>query len=113
MELAAALYALAKFGIKTAEWEQPLIVYSDSAYTINTLTSWKNNWKNNNWLKSDNKIPENLIIIQNYDKIENKGYKIDLQKIKGHSNILGNTLADMLATGKISEEEVLKKYGKN
>lgn len=113
MELAAALYALAKFGIKTAEWEQPQIVYSDSAYTVNALTSWKNNWKNNNWLKSDNKIPENLIIIQNYDKIENKGYKIDLQKIKGHSNILGNTLADMLATGKISEEEVLKKYGKN
>lgn len=107
MELAAATYALLRFGQRSAVET----VYSDSAYAINTLTNWKNSWKLNNWLKSDNKIPENLTLIQNYDIIEEKGYKIELRKIKGHTNILGNILADALATGKMNENEVMKKYG--
>lgn len=108
MELAAALYAIAKFGVKTGEIP---IVYSDSTYVVNTLTIWKNNWKQNGWIKSDKKTPENLKLIQNYDIIENNGYKIDLQKIKGHSGLLGNELADKLATAAMTEQEIMRKYG--
>ena len=111
MELAACLYALAQFGEMSSHWGQPQIVYSDSSYAINTLINWKNTWKRNGWKRSKNQKIENLILIQKYDKIEEKGYKIDLRKVEGHSNVLGNTIADLLATGKISENEVLQKYG--
>lgn len=109
MELSAALYALIRFG-NEYNFFIP-IVYCDSAYTINTLTKWKNNWKYNGWTKSDKKAPENLQIIQKYDRIEEKGYKIELIKIDGHKGILGNEIADALATGRMTEEEVMRKYG--
>ena len=111
MELAAAVYALAAAGTYTALGFQPPDVYCDSAYAINTLTIWKNSWKANGWKKSDNKSPENLKLIKIYDKIEEKGFEIKLKKINGHSGILGNEIADLLATGKMTEQEVMKKYG--
>ena len=40
-----------------------------------------------------------------------KEVKIDLRKISGHNGHLWNELADGLATGKITVEEVFKKYG--
>lgn len=111
MELSACLYALITFG-KQEDWYTSIpVVYSDSAYAINTLMNWKNNWKQNNWLKSDNKEPENLNLIKIYDMIESKGYRIELRKIKGHNGELGNEIADALASGRMTEEEVFRKYG--
>jgi len=52
-----------------------------------------------------------LQIIQKYDILEEKGYKIDLQKIGGHRGILGNEIADALATGRMTEKEVIERYG--
>lgn len=109
MELRACLYALIYYGHKYHLLVP--IVYCDSAYAINTLTNWKNNWKRNGWIKSDKKVPENLTIIQKYDTIEEKGYEIELRKIDGHKGILGNELADALATGRMTEQEVMRKYG--
>lgn len=68
-------------------------------------------WASNNWIKSDKNIPENLDLIQAYYTFYNKGYRIDLRKIKGHAGHKYNELADKLATGKISEEEAIKIYG--
>lgn len=42
-----------------------------------------------------------------------KGYRIDLRKVKGHSNNQWNNLADELATGKITSQEARKIYGGN
>lgn len=78
-----------------------ILVYSDSAYCVNTFTKWMYGWERNNWLKSDNKPPENLELIQAYYKLEQQGFKINLQKIKGHAGNKWNELADQLATGKI------------
>ena len=110
MELKACLYALLQYGNIGLLFE-PITVYCDSSYAIGCLTEWKNNWKKNDWLKSDNRQPENLTIIKNYDIIEEQGYKIRLQKIKGHEGILGNELADKLAKGEIKEKDVMKRYG--
>lgn len=108
MELKAIAYAFIKYGSKT----NPPLVYSDSAYCVNTFNDWMFRWANNNWIKSDKKVPENLDIIQCYYEWYQKGYRINLQKVKGHSGVLWNELADLLATGKISPEEVVKKYGR-
>ena len=113
-ELKAILYVMLKYGKKEYNFtidESPPIVYSDSAYCVNTFNQWMFSWAKNGWLKSDNKIPENMDLIQAYYDWYQKGYRIDLRKIKGHAGHRWNELADKLATGKISEEEAIKIYG--
>lgn len=96
MELSAILLALKLYGKK----QEPVKVYTDSAYAFNTFTNWMFSWKKKGWIKSNKKTPENLDIVKEYyDLIVNKGYKIDLIKLKGHSGIAGNELADKLAKG--------------
>ena len=92
-ELKAILYVLLTYG-KT---DQP-IVYSDSAYAVNTLNSWMWSWAQQGWTKSDNKEPENLDLIQTFYDYWNKGYRIDLRKCRGHDPTNHwNCMADKLA----------------
>ena len=108
MELKAIAYAFIKYGSKT----NPPLVYSDSAYCVNTFNDWMFRWEKNNWIKSDKKTPENLDIIQTYYDWYKQGYRINLQKVKGHSGVLWNEVADALATGRMNPQEVMEKYGK-
>lgn len=113
-EIKAILHVLKKYGKHdNGEWTNDIpIVYSDSAYCVNTFTNWMYGWERNNWIKSDKKVPENLDLIKDYYETE-KEVKIDLRKISGHNGHLWNELADGLATGKITVKEVLKKYGRD
>ena len=111
MELKAILYAFLNYGvnINTNEFTNNIpIVYSDSNYCVQTFNSWMFSWANNGWIKSDKKIPENLDLIKAYYNWYQKGYRIDLRKVKGHNGVKWNELADLLATGKISSEEAMK-----
>ena len=57
MELMAILKT---FEIKDKYYKnEPITIYSDSAYCINALSSWIYNWCNNGWKNSQNKIIEN------------------------------------------------------
>ena len=91
-ELKAILWVLLTYGKTT----QP-IVYSDSAYAVNTLTSWMFGWAKRGWVKGNNKTPENLDLIQAYYNCWNNGYRIDLRKCAGHSGVEFNEMADDLA----------------
>lgn len=98
MELLSILWAIGYANL----YQEDVIIYSDSAYAINTLSNWKNAWKNNGWKKSDNQIPANLNIIKAYDILETRfKNNITFEKVKGHSNVKNNIIADNLATGKI------------
>lgn len=111
MELKAILYAFLNYGvnINTNEFTNNIpIVYSDSNYCVQTFNSWMFSWANNGWVKSDKKTPENLDLIKAYYDWYQKGYRIDLRKVKGHNGVKWNELADLLATGKISSEEAMK-----
>ena len=102
-ELRAILYAFLNYGVNTSrncisiEDDLP-VIYSDSAYCVNTFNDWMFNWARNGWVKSDNKTPENLDLIQAYYDWYQKGYRIRLRKIKGHAGHKWNELADKLAT---------------
>ena len=98
MEIKAILYTMLNFGSKS----NPPIVYSDSSYCVNIFNNWMFTWKKNNWLKGDNQIPKNLDLIKTYYDWYEKGYRINLKKIKGHQGNKYNELADALATGKIT-----------
>ena len=99
MELSAILWALAKYGDKNP------IVYSDSAYSVNTLTNWMFGWQKNGWVKSNNQSPENLDLIKIYYTLWERGYRIQLIKVRGHAGNKWNELADKLATGQIHRKE--------
>ena len=113
MELKAILFVMLEYGVKCDDWGQPPIVYSDSAYCVNTFNEWMFNWARNGWIKSDKKVPENLDLIQAYYEWYQKGYRIELRKIKGHAGYEWNELADQLATGYITEEEAYNTYDNN
>lgn len=106
MELKGILYTMLHFGK-----EQNAIVYSDSSYAVQTLNNWMFSWQKKGWIKSDKKPPENLEIIKAYYDLYMQGYRIQLQHIKGHVGTIGNEIADQLATGKMSNEEAMHKYG--
>ena len=114
MELKAILYAFLNYGvnINTNEFTNNIpIVYSDSNYCVQTFNDWMFRWAALGWVKSDKKTPENLDLIQAYYEWYQKGYRIDLRKVKGHAGHEWNELADQLATGKISAEEAMRTYG--
>lgn len=117
MELKAILYTFLHFGVNINDKDTFIndipIVYSDSNYCVQTFNQWMFNWANKGWVKSDNKVPENLELIKAYYDWYQKGYRIDLRKVKGHSGVKWNEIVDQLATGKISSEEVMKKYGED
>ena len=108
-EMKAIIYALENYGAKEGDFFTP-IVYSDSSYCVNSFTNWINGWKANGWVRAGGKKLENLDLIQTYDMLRQE-FKIDLRKIKGHNGHIYNELADGLATGQISVEDVLREYG--
>lgn len=109
MELKAIAFAFIKYGSKT----NPPVVYSDSAYCVNTFNDWMFRWAKNGWVKSDNKTPENLDIIKCYYDWYQEGYRINLQKIKGHAGNYWNEIADQLATGKLTPDELKRRNERN
>ena len=107
MEIKAILYSFLNYGININnplygfnDYDIPT-VYSDSNYCVQTFNTWMFNWARNGWIKSDNKVPENLELIKAYYDWYQKGYRINLQKVKGHANNKWNNMADALATGKM------------
>lgn len=112
-EIKAILYAFLNYGvnINNSDFVQIPVVYSDSNYCVQTFNDWMFRWAGNNWIKSDKKKPENLDLIIEFYNWYQKGYRIDLRKIKGHAGHEWNELADQLATGRITPEEAMRTYG--
>lgn len=84
----------------------PVIIYSDSAYCINTLTSWIHTWSQNGWRNSKKEPIKNIGIIQSLYKYYTKDFfinQVEYRKVDGHRGIIGNELADALATANISK----------
>ena len=53
-------------------------------------------WKDNGWKRPKNQEVKNLDIIK---QIYDLAYLAKIEKVTGHSGILGNEIADKLATG--------------
>ena len=97
MELEAILVALNSIQL----WykQEECIIYSDSAYCVNICNQWIQNWAKNNWVRGKNEEIKNLDIIQEIYKYINVDFpNFIIKKCAGHSNIIGNELADALAS---------------
>jgi ribonuclease HI len=76
--------------------EKEIIVFTDSSYLLNGITSWIKGWKKNNW-KTQNKtdvLNKDLWIVLD-DLILDKNIK--LQKVSGHSGVPLNERCDEIA----------------
>ena len=106
-ELRAILRVMLTSGVNVnnCDWYEAPTVYSDSSYCVNTFNDWMFRWAVLNWVKSDGKTPENLDLIQAYFEHYQKGYRIDLRKVKGHAGQKWNEMADGLATGKVAPND--------
>jgi len=102
----AELYAIYK-GIKTIVSNidfDTITIYSDSEYSIKSITLWIISWKKNGWKNSANKDVANQDIIKKIDKYMCKyENKIIFNHVKAHTKNTdslskGNRMADKLAT---------------
>lgn len=73
-----------------------LVLYTDSMFTINGITSWVQNWKKNGWRTSTGK---DVINKDDFVQLEKLTQDMDIQwmHIPGHSGFRGNEEADRLA----------------
>lgn len=97
MELEALIKAL-DFAITNYK-DELVKIYSDSAYCVNIFNSWIHSWYRNDWKNSSKKTVENLDLVKElwlFKQIDTPNFSVE--KIKGHSGIIGNELADAAAT---------------
>ncbi|XP_061213611.1 ribonuclease H1 isoform X3 [Neopsephotus bourkii] len=73
-----------------------LIIYTDSKFTINGITSWVDNWKTNGWRTSSG---GSVINKEDFERLANLSKDIEIQwmHIPGHAGFQGNEEADRLA----------------
>jgi ribonuclease HI len=65
---------------------ETLTIYSDSEYSIKSLTIWIKNWKKNNWKTTNGKAVLNQDIIKSIDDIlQNYPKKIYMKHIRSHT----------------------------
>ena len=107
MELKAILHVLK---LAAAHPEEGYIIYSDSAYAVNSINDWIRGWAANGWVNSRKVTVENVDLMQEiYKYIDLDNYL--LRKIRGHDGELGNELADAAATGNSRKrDELIDKF---
>lgn len=96
-ELKALICALQ---MANKEWEgEYCVIYSDSAYCVNMCNSWIHNWAKNGWINSKKQQVENYELVRLlYKYLSKPEPNFRIEKIPGHAGILGNELADALAS---------------
>ena len=106
-ELKAILHVLK---LAAAHPEEGYIIYSDSAYAVNSINDWIRGWAANGWVNSRKVTVENVDLMQEiYKYIDLDNYL--LRKIRGHDGELGNELADAAATGNSRKrDELIDKF---
>lgn len=81
------------------------VIYSDSSYCVNLINTWMWGWAKNDWRNSKKEeIANKDLVMKLYDFFSGfGGTYVKVEKICGHNNVIGNEIADRLATGRINE----------
>ena len=99
MELKAAIAALKHLEV-FYPGKKEVILYSDSKYVINGITSWIKNWKTNGWKSGKNAVKNRDL----WEKLDYRASRTNVTWtwVKGHSNNAENNKVDELANIAIS-----------
>jgi ribonuclease HI len=93
MEMQAAIAALEFF--KSSGQTQPITLFTDSEYLINSITKWMPGWKRKGWKKSDGNPVQNQDLLETLDQLNSQ--LIKWQHVRGHSGNIGNERCDAIA----------------
>ncbi|KAI5475694.1 hypothetical protein MNV49_001028 [Pseudohyphozyma bogoriensis] len=102
----AEMYAVARILETDPDKTLPLIINTDSEYTINVFSRYLPKWRQNGWKTADNKPVLNQDLIHYITKLialrmPPNSYaltaNIKFRKVKAHVGIYGNEMADELA----------------
>ncbi|KAJ7204408.1 ribonuclease H-like domain-containing protein [Mycena pura] len=97
----AELIAILRILEETPQSTRPLVIKSDSIYSIKCFTEWINGWIKNNWKASTGLPVKNKELIKyikaHLDARAQRGQKVLLEHVKGHNGDEGNEGADGLA----------------
>ncbi len=91
MELMAAIVAL-----EALKRPSRVVLWTDSAYVKNGVTSWLDNWKRRGWRTSDKQPVKNQDLWQRLDEAQAR-HAVDWRWLKGHAGHAQNERADALA----------------
>ena len=97
MEIIAALN-----GLKQLQPGEKAVIYTDSQYLCNGITTWLPNWKKRNWKTADKKPVKNQELWLELDQLNHPG--ITWQYVRGHSDNLYNEICDCLARKMIASQ---------
>ena len=97
-----AIYKALKTIIKFLDFDS-IKIYTDSEYSIKSLTIWINKWRTNGWRTTNNKPVENTDIIKKIDTLlQLYPNKIFFEHVRSHTGkndykSINNNFADKLA----------------
>lgn len=91
MEMRAAIEAL-----RALKFPCDIVLYTDSSYLKDGITSWIEGWKRNGWKTSARKPVKNVDLWQELDELR-AAHNIEWKWVKGHAGNPGNERADELA----------------
>lgn len=91
MELTAVIEALSAL-----KGRSRVVLYLDSEYVRNGITTWIHNWKRRGWKTADNKPVKNVDLWQRLDAVA-QTHEIEWRWVRGHTGDPGNERADALA----------------
>lgn len=84
-------------GLKAVKnWKYPVIVYSDSQYSINCVSVWAKAWERRGWRTATGQPVKNAALISSIVKLAEG--RVIFKWVKGHIGIEHNERADVLAT---------------
>lgn len=72
------------------------VIYSDSEYCVKGFNLWLDGWKKKGWRRADKKQIKNRRLWQTVDTLRADKY-VEVEKVRAHSGIRGNEIADSLA----------------
>lgn len=105
MELKAMLCAL---NYAESNPHDQFIVYSDSAYVVNSCNSWMSGWAANGWRNSKKVVVENVDLMKALWVCISRDFpNFEIKKCSGHTGAIGNELADAFCTGDTDKVEEL------
>ena len=95
MEMTGAIRALAALKVRCS-----VVLYTDSIYLRNGITSWIIKWKANNWKRNKTSSVKNVDLWKELDRL-NCEHDVTWKWVKGHSGDEWNERADELARNAI------------
>ena len=100
MELTSAIKALEHVGQGSS-----VILYTDSQYVKNGITTWIHSWKHKGWMRGKADPVKNVDLWKMLDALQNH-LCVEWNWVRGHGSNEGNNRADFIATEAIKRRKL-------